>query len=47
MERLLNEMIRRSAVFDVVFWEGELLSYYSKAYHGLSLIGFQILATSR
>jgi len=24
MERLLNEMIRRSAVFDVVFWEGEL-----------------------
>jgi len=24
MERLLDEMIRRSAVFDVVFWEGEL-----------------------
>ena len=24
MERLLNEMLRRSAVFDIVFWEGEL-----------------------
>jgi hypothetical protein len=23
MERLLNEMARRSAVFDVVFWEGK------------------------
>jgi ATP-dependent RNA helicase DDX60 len=26
MERLLNEMIRRSAVFDVVFWEGKFKS---------------------
>jgi len=23
MERLLNEMVRRSAIFDVVFWEGK------------------------
>jgi hypothetical protein len=24
MERLLNEMLRRSAIFDIVFWEGKL-----------------------
>jgi hypothetical protein len=24
MERLLDEMLRRSATFDIVFWEGEL-----------------------
>jgi len=25
MERLLNEMLRRSAIFDIVFWEGEFI----------------------
>ena len=24
MERLLDEMLRRSAIFDIVFWEGKL-----------------------
>ena len=44
MERLLDEMIRRSAVFDVVFWEGEL----QVIVRGLiaNFLCFQILATS-
>jgi hypothetical protein len=45
MERLLNEMVWRSAVFDVVFWEGKPKVHCPKGYPGLP-ISFQILATS-
>jgi hypothetical protein len=46
MERLLDEMLRRSAIFDIVFWSGKLI-VVSRRFISENLICFQILATSR
>jgi hypothetical protein len=45
MERFLNEMLKRSAVFDIVFWEGELKEVPLVSYLTLSYV-FQTLAIS-